>query len=197
MEEYRIDMKVRNNLILAKIEEKGHTSAHSFCKDTGICYTKLISFLNMKETIFDNEGQVKRFVLKLCKELNCIPEELFSASQMEASLKSNKRTLKTNEAEMKFMLQQNNNQKLLEDHYYNEQLVDKIEEVLSKSLTQREEKIVKMRMGLGEYDREHSLDEIAKIQNISRERIRQIEAKALRKLRHPSRAGHLREFIKT
>ena len=62
------------------------------------------------------------------------------------------------------------------------------------TLTQREEHVIKLRFGL--YDgRTRTLEEVGKEFDITRERIRQIEAKALRKLRHPSRARHLRGFL--
>ncbi len=62
------------------------------------------------------------------------------------------------------------------------------------TLTPREEHVIKLRFGL--YDgRTHTLEEVGKEFDITRERIRQIEAKALRKLRHPSRARHLRGFL--
>jgi len=63
-----------------------------------------------------------------------------------------------------------------------------------KTLTPREEKIVKMRFGL-EDGSEHTLEEVGQNFAVTRERIRQIEAKALRKLRHPSRSHRLRTFI--
>ena len=64
------------------------------------------------------------------------------------------------------------------------------------SLTQRERKILEMRFGLVDgYDR--TLEEIGKMYSVTRERIRQIEAKALRKLRHPTRAHHLQGFLET
>ncbi|MEW6374625.1 MAG: RNA polymerase sigma factor RpoD [Thermodesulfobacteriota bacterium] len=62
------------------------------------------------------------------------------------------------------------------------------------SLTPREEKVLRMRFGIGEkYD--HTLEEVGQDFDVTRERIRQIEAKALRKLRHPSRAKRLKSFI--
>jgi RNA polymerase primary sigma factor len=64
------------------------------------------------------------------------------------------------------------------------------------SLTPREEKVLKMRFGIGEkYD--HTLEEVGQDFDVTRERIRQIEAKALRKLRHPSRAKKLKSFLET
>ena len=62
------------------------------------------------------------------------------------------------------------------------------------TLTEREEKILRMRFGLG-HQREHTLEEIGECFDVTRERIRQIEAKALRKLRHPSRADMLSSFL--
>ena len=62
------------------------------------------------------------------------------------------------------------------------------------SLTPREEKVLRMRFGIGEkYD--HTLEEVGQDFDVTRERIRQIEAKALRKLRHPSRAKRLKSFL--
>ena len=63
-----------------------------------------------------------------------------------------------------------------------------------KSLTPREEKVIKMRFGVGDGS-EHTLEEVGQNFAVTRERIRQIEAKALRKLRNPSRSRKLRAFL--
>ena len=63
-----------------------------------------------------------------------------------------------------------------------------------KSLTPREELVLRMRFGVGEGS-EHTLEEVGKSFNVTRERIRQIESKALRKLRHPSRSARLKPFL--
>jgi RNA polymerase primary sigma factor len=68
------------------------------------------------------------------------------------------------------------------------------DEVLA-TLSPREEKVIKMRFGLGAQGEEHTLEEVGEDFSVTRERIRQIEAKALRKLRHPSRARLLKPFI--
>ena len=62
------------------------------------------------------------------------------------------------------------------------------------SLTAREAKVLRMRFGIG-MNTDHTLEEVGKQFDVTRERIRQIEAKALRKLRHPSRSGHLKTFL--
>ena len=63
-----------------------------------------------------------------------------------------------------------------------------------KTLTPREEKVLKLRFGI-EDGRTRTLEEVGREFNVTRERIRQIEAKALRKLRHPSRSKRLKDFI--
>jgi len=74
-------------------------------------------------------------------------------------------------------------------------LREQIEEAL-KSLTEREAKVLKMRFGLGNGN-EHTLEEVGQQFKVTRERIRQIEAKALRKLKHPSRSRKLKSFTDT
>jgi RNA polymerase primary sigma factor len=72
-------------------------------------------------------------------------------------------------------------------------LVEQLQKVLS-TLTPREEKVLRMRFGIGEkYD--HTLEEVGQDFSVTRERIRQIEAKSLRKLRHPSRSKRLKSFV--
>ena len=72
-------------------------------------------------------------------------------------------------------------------------LKEQISEVLS-TLTDREQKVLRLRFGLDD-GRSRTLEEVGKEFNVTRERIRQIEAKALRKLRHPSRSRKLKEFL--
>ena len=75
----------------------------------------------------------------------------------------------------------------------NMNLAEQTRRVLA-TLTPREEKVLRMRFGIGE-ESSHTLEEVGQDFNVTRERIRQIEAKALRKLRHPSRSKRLRTFI--
>ena len=80
-----------------------------------------------------------------------------------------------------------------EEYTENEILKEEIDDVL-QSLQQREQEVLRLRFGLKDGTC-HTLEEVGKKFNVTRERIRQIEAKALRKLRHPSRAKKLRDFM--
>ena len=72
-------------------------------------------------------------------------------------------------------------------------LREQLEDVLS-TLTPREKKVLQLRFGL-EDGRSRTLEEVGQVFNVTRERIRQIEAKALRKLRHPSRSKKLKDYL--
>ena len=78
------------------------------------------------------------------------------------------------------------------DEVVHTKLGDQINEILSE-LTPREEQVLRKRFGIGEKS-DHTLEEVGKLFNVTRERIRQIEAKALRKLKHPSRSQILRSY---
>jgi RNA polymerase primary sigma factor len=82
------------------------------------------------------------------------------------------------------------------DRVVTENLREVTEAVLA-TLSPREEKVLKMRFGLGTASDEHTLEEVGQDFDVTRERIRQIEAKALRKLRHPSRARILKPFVQS
>jgi len=80
-----------------------------------------------------------------------------------------------------------------EEYATNELLKDEIAEVLL-TLTEREEKVIRLRFGLDD-GKSKTLEEVGQIFGVTRERIRQIEAKALRKLRHPSRSRKLKDYM--
>jgi RNA polymerase primary sigma factor len=81
------------------------------------------------------------------------------------------------------------------DAVINLNLADQTRRVLA-TLTPREEKVLRMRFGIGEAS-DHTLEEVGQDFSVTRERIRQIEAKALRKLRHPSRSKRLKAFVES
>jgi RNA polymerase primary sigma factor len=74
-----------------------------------------------------------------------------------------------------------------------ELLKDQVQNALAV-LTERERQVLEMRFGLLD-GRDYTLEEVGKYFKVTRERIRQIEAKALRKLRHPTRSRHLRDYL--
>ncbi|HID02867.1 MAG TPA: sigma-70 family RNA polymerase sigma factor [Desulfobacterales bacterium] len=89
----------------------------------------------------------------------------------------------------------NNTAALPDDLAINSDMLKQIDNIL-ETLTDREEKVLRLRFGLGGKS-ECTLDEVGKKFNVSRERIRQIEQEALKRLRHPTRSNHMRCFLET
>jgi RNA polymerase primary sigma factor len=75
-----------------------------------------------------------------------------------------------------------------------EMLREQVQNALA-GLSDREREVLTLRFGLGDDPKDQTLEEVSRHFNVTRERIRQIEAKALRKLRHPTRSRQLREYL--
>ncbi len=191
MSEYRIDIKIRNNLILKKLNENGYKTLGEFCRKNGLMgrVNTLGRILNMQDSPLDCEGNFKVPILRLCEIINCCPENLFTESQLHAAVKSNKKTLIVNEAEMKFFLENTNEQKLLEDDYDSNKMLEVLDKTLDK-LTPREKQVLEMK-----FYENMTFEQIANKFDVTKERIRQIQEVALRKLRNPRRHVALREFV--
>ena len=82
------------------------------------------------------------------------------------------------------------------DDYTNNQLLKEELNLVLESLTSREEQVLRLRFGLND-GKTRTLEEVGREFNVTRERIRQIEAKAIRKLKHPNRSKRLRDFVKS
>ncbi len=196
MNEYRIEIKVKNNIIVKKIENAGYKTIGEFCRLNNLLSqaSRLGDIVNMKSSPLRSDGDWQKIIIKVSDILGCDPQDLFTDVQINTILRSNKRNIEVKEAEMKFILDQSNQHKLLEQVIHDEERNKTIDDVLN-TLTPREKKILEMRMGMGEFSDILTLEEVGREFGINRERVRQIECKALRKLRHPSRCDVLREFL--
>lgn len=213
MRDIRVDIKVRNNRILVAIEKAGYKSVAAFCRENGIDgYQQVNDLIGMRSSPISfrlpPRGSTKHdwnrpllsqwtpITLRLADALNCDPSDLFSQSIVEMEpLKRNTAYLATTSEKVRGWLTEraedrieNPEQKLLAT-----ELCETIAEKLT-TLTPREEMVIKMRFGMGEYDA-HTLEEAGRALNVTRMRIRQIESKALRKMRHPARALPVKKYL--
>lgn len=192
MTDYRVQIKVRNARLLRAIEQAGHQPGQIFAGAVGISYTgHLLPYLNLKRTPFDENGDLRPCAEMLCVFLNRLPDELWSEEQRYPLL--------TNAAEIE--LSAANIHELLaspSDCADPLSLLEKKQaaqavDALLDTLTPREAEVLRLRHGIdGE---PMNLEEMAKAKGCSRERIRQIEAKALRKLRAPARQTALMDTV--
>lgn len=197
MTDYRVTVKVQNNNIIKRILDAGYKTVGEFCRlnePMRGSTSALGDVINMKASPLSQMGDFRTFIKNAALILECSPEDFFTENQLNTALETNKRVLEVEEAELKFMLENKQVMKSLEQSVYEDERTKAIDNAL-KLLTPRECKIIEMRMGVGNADREHTLEEVGKEFGVSENRIRQIESQALRKLRHPTRSLQLSEFI--
>lgn len=183
MNEYRIKISVRNNLILNAIEKEGYTSIQRFCKDKNISASGVTALIALKTPPIMRCGSFSSIANQLMEELCALPTELWTAEQLTMSLKHN--TSFRNVGKEELQLSSDEALKLVFDR----ERETKVAEVLD-TLSPRAKKVIEMRYGLGGKD-PMSLDEVGAVYEVTKERIRQIEAKAIRLLKEPERIKEL------
>ena len=192
MTDYRVQIKVRNARLLRAIEKAGHQPGQIFAREVGISYTgHLLPYLNLKRTPFDENGDLRPCAEMLCVFLNRLPDELWSEEQ-RYPLVTNAAEIELSAASVHELLASPSDcadpLSLLEK----KQAAQAVDALLD-TLTPREAEVLRLRHGIdGE---PMNLEEMAKAKGCSRERIRQIEAKALRKLRAPARQTVLMDIV--
>lgn len=192
--EYNVTLRVRNNWLLKKMSDAGYQTQSELARATGLSYMAVNAFLNFKVPPYTQKGEIRKAALAICGALNATPEELWPPNHRDAPMRKNSRTMELSASELGLLLEDHAplsaEQLLLTKESDEEGTIGK---ALS-TLTPREERLIRLRYGLGDTP-EHTLDEIAKLYGVGRERIRQIENTALRKLKHPTRAKRLIDQI--
>lgn len=181
--DYRITVKVRNNRILKAIEDAGGTPGQKWCEENGLVYASVNNLINMTAGPLTASGSISTQALKLCEVLNKLPEDLWSNEQLFP--------LEKNFSEMEMDYEQVVSLLPSDEQYYlpdfsdfeNRQAENLIGKALEK-LSGRGREVLRMR-----HEEDMTLDQCAERLGVSRERIRQIEAKALRQMRHPAMVG--------
>lgn len=191
MKEYKIQIRVKNNLILEKMNKKGVSSVAELSRILNISPPTLFNLINMKKSAIKLlDGEWRDIVIRLCDFFVCTPEELFTERQKYAHGISKKEYFVA-EAEVNYYLEKMEENTLsLENRADQESLKQKVLPEVLSTLTPRERKVIECR-----FIDDMTLEKTGNIFNVNRERIRQIEARALRKLRHESRLDKLKEFI--
>lgn len=191
--DYRVTVKVRNNRLLKAIEFSGHKPGQIFASLIDAPYVALNDLINMTMSPLiqrgEEAGQYRGWVIRLCELLNKSPADIFSDEQLEP-LGTNTSEFDIDHAEMMSLksIDANDFESITSESYMRSR-VNEIVETLSPV----EQSILTLRFGLDGH--EHSPEEVGYLLNTPKERIRQIEAKALRKLRHPTRANWLRSYL--
>ena len=193
--DYRIEVKVKNNKLLEKIEEAGYESVAAFCRACGLHPTAVGRFINMVQAPVNQlTGEYSQSFMKMVDFLRCMPEDIFPKAQMQGAMKVNKVTTKADIGDVHSLTTSLRTLALPPEE---KMIFDEAQASIQRAmetLTPREQRVLMLRFGF--YDgKEHTFDEIGEKFNVSRERIRQIERKAIRKMRHPQRSKEIRNTM--
>lgn len=188
MNDYRVKIKVRNNRILKAMEAIGAEPGNKWCDANGISYIQLNNLINMTSSPLNRfTNNISDTAQKLCDVLNKCADDLWSNEQL--------RPLERNFTELEMSAEQVSgllaNQE--EAIYIQDFDAQNFKDVLKNEmdyLHPRERKVLQLR-----YFNELTLEEIGTAMDIGKERVRQIEEKALRKLRHPRHSLSLGQFL--
>jgi RNA polymerase sigma factor (sigma-70 family) len=167
-----------------------HTVA-DLARATGIAYPTLVGYVSFKTAPYTQAGDLRPAALKVCEVLLATPEELWPPQHLETPMRKNM---------MRFELSAADLQCLLDTNVESPEALmlasgqDALIESALSSLTPKEERIIRLRYGIAD-EKEHTADEVAELFGVSRNRIYQLEHRALRKLRHPARAKELVQQI--
>ena len=189
--DYRIEIKVKNNRLLTKIEGAGYSSVAKFADTIGMNRTVIYRIVSMKSAALDEEGYYRPEALRIAKFLNCTPQDIYPPAQMRGTMKENKAQITANANEVDSLT---SSLRTLAFSPERKMILNEAKQALKAAmmtLTPKEQRILDFRYGLT-YGEEKTLDEVGAMFGVSRERIRQQEMKALRKMRHPSKSKELR-----
>ena len=187
--DFRVTLKVRNNPLLTAIEADAG-SVGAFAKKHRLHASDVYDLVNLKRDPFvlSKGGWIKQ-VHAICEILGELPEDLFPPDTRVA-LERNIASFAMRATQVAALIEERDRP---ENAYERLEFSERMSEVI-ETLPPRMRKVIQMRFGL-DGSRECTLDEAAKALDVTRERVRQIEAEALRRLRHPSRSEALRTWL--
>lgn len=201
----RIEARVKNNVLWHAIYDR-HGSVAKFCRKFKFCQTAVSGLLNLKVPIYKTkrkevqEGEYNSLCIKLSKVLNVSLPELFSDKLYKTAQKvSPKAVIETSLEALPAveLLSLPAPEDAEPEKTFDKEELETVVGFCLSTLTEREEKMLRMSFGLKPYDKEHTLDEMGAAIGVCRNRANQILHKGLRKLRHSKRQRFTRPFMES
>ena len=186
MKDYRVKITVRNDRILSKIESE-YVSVRNFCMAMNLEYQRITDLIRGTSPI-NAKGEIKELVKKLMEALGCTIEELFTEKQLKGFVSHNKFETKVDEKDLMKIKQ---DIKPLELGMMEQDVTKVLNKIFHKFLTPREERVIRMRFGIGTWS-DSTLEEVGLQFQVTLERIRHIEQNAMKKLSSPEVIDELR-----
>jgi len=192
VDEYRVDVRVRNNLLLSAIENAGFKSVAEFCREVNLSPTAFSKLVNLKEPPLLQDGTFSTIAQRILDYLGVLPEDLWTQDQLFMALESNKKTLTLDQTKLEVLTYGHSDHTPLsfEEEVDKKKIQAAVTEVLS-TLTPRQKKFLELRFGLNGFHSELSLEKIGEISEVSKERVRQVIIDALEKLKESHKLKRL------
>lgn len=195
MKDYRIEIKVRNNAVLKRIEELGYENVPAFCRENNLHYQVVNEIIAFKAPFYRKKGQINGSIIRLANALQVLPDYIYPPERRGTPLQRNKYITEVNKADLMQVSTSLRTDALpVDDRKMLDDFRPTLQRLMIEGLTPKEHRVLDMRFGLTSGE-EQTLEDVANTFNLSRERIRHIEAKAMRKMKHPARSRELREYI--
>ncbi|MES1926548.1 sigma-70 family RNA polymerase sigma factor [Salinisphaera sp. T31B1] len=191
--DYNVQIKVRNAPLMKMMRANGYSTSAELSRACGVNQTTISAYLNLRKAPIKSDGDWALPVIRMADCLNVIPELLFPERHLYSPIENNTREVEFDWQEMMQLSHEANGcgDPLLDIEA--SQATEDVNEAL-EVLGEKEIFILKHRHGFdGE---EKSLREIGEMLGLSTERVRQIEQKSLRLLRHPDRAKKLVQYVR-
>lgn len=195
IEEYRLKVTIRNNLIMRAIEDFGYTNLNKFATAEDISIGGLYDLVNLKRAPIGVDGEFSKYAKELMEVLGACPTDLWTVEQLTLTLRKNSEERQLSKEAMQVALQSGARSLIgLPHHEVENKQKEKAVSDMLETIAPRSKQILSLRFGLGGQE-EHTLEEVAEIMDITRERVRQIEAKVFRHIRHPSYSSKLKDLL--
>ena len=186
--DYRVEIKVKNNLLFKEIEAQGYVSLLSFSNDKKLTYPSLVDLVSMKKPALLKDGSFCKPAIDIATALKVHPEFLFNDEMKYFGFEKTTAFVEMDNEEVQGLLSTSCSQTYLLEH-----AKSAINGVM-KDLTPRERDVLNKRFGLNG-ETISTLEIIAEQYGVSRNRILQIQAKAMRKMTRPDRKAKLKDYM--
>ena len=188
MKPYRIKVSIRNNLLLNAIEEQGYPTVAAFERAMGVSTGRMNALVSMRVAPLLDSGEFSKEAKLAMEVLGAAPTDLWTEQQLTIKLHRNSGEREIDADLVHHLLEQRRQMEYLpspEDHLLEKETNQLVHDLLN-TIRPREKEVL-----ISRFQNDETYEEAGKKMNVTRERVRQIEAKALRKLRHPAKHGDL------
>ncbi len=181
--------KTNTHIILQMMREHEIKRVSELCRQAKLSHSEAGALISGKQSPWNKDGSWCLAVEKLADFFACSPEYLFACESDGLRKQAEVTFGQTCENEAIKWAEQ-----ALPERVCEQKELERIVDNILSTLTPREERVLRLRFGIG-LNKDHTLEEVSSMFDVAKERIRQIEAKSLRKIRSPERSDYFRQFI--